>query len=121
MALVERRLNEVEWNKPGTKVQGHLIAIRRRKFKDGTGITYLVKGRDNVVALCKGATKLNNLLHASDMGKEVEIVYEGEDATRDVRPGMNAAKLFRVSVDEDSKLSKDELGELGITDEDIPF
>jgi hypothetical protein len=122
MALVERQLEEIVWEKPGTKILGHLIRAQKVKYSDGSGIVYLMrKAKSGVVFQFKGTTKLNNLIHSGDMGKLMEITFVGTDG-RETRAGMSPAKMFRVAVDDEDKIAvTDQFADAGITDDDIPF
>ena len=118
MALIERRIEVIEWTKTGTKAAGFLLSISKEKYRDGVGISYLLRNEHGVHLVFKGATRLNLLLSPADKGRFIEVIYMGEDATKEVREGMNRPKVFRVSVDDERTLKPNELG---ITDDDIPF
>jgi hypothetical protein len=117
MAMTERKLKEIDWA-PGLIVEGRLIRAAKVKYSDGVGMRYLLKGRDGALLSFKGSTRLDMLLGVEDVGKMVEITYVGLDATRELKAGMSAPKVFRVAVDETSALP---VSAGTITDDDIPF
>lgn len=118
MAFTERVVVEIEWNKENEKkeVMGRLVAVEVVQYKDGPGIVYTVMGnRAGEVIRFKGATRLNQKLHRSDVGKVIAVRYNGEDKSKEVKIGMNFPKDFTVGVDEESA------DPAVITDYDIPF
>jgi hypothetical protein len=115
MALKERVLTEIKWDKPGTVVLGRLLRVNKVKYDDGPGLKYLVRDSNGKLVTFAGTTQINMLLTSDDLGKLLEVCFVGADSTREPRPGYSAAKVFRVSVDEESK------DPATITDEDIPF
>jgi hypothetical protein len=120
--LKERQLEEVTWDKPGTSVHGTLLRVQKVKYSDGVGTKYLLKNTDGKLVSFKGATKLDLFLHYGDVGKLIEVVYVGQDATRETKPGMSPAKIFRVAVDEESGPGTPPTDDSPlITDDDIPF
>ena len=118
--LTERKLEVIAWDTPGTIVEGRLLKMDKVKYDDGVGVKYVVRARDGKIHAFRGATQLDMCLHVGDVGKIIEITYQGTDATKEVRPGFNAPKLFIVRVD-DSSLPPAAGGDQGITDDDIPF
>jgi hypothetical protein len=114
MALRERQLHEVKWNEKGTTVLGRLLRAQKVAYNDGPGMKYLVREPNGRLVSFPGTTRINMLLTGDDLGKLIEVAYVGDDSA-DPRPGMSRAKIFRVSVDEESK------DPAVITDEDIPF
>jgi len=112
--LRERELEEVKWDSKGDVVLGRLLRAVKVQYDDGPGMKYLVRKPDGRLVTFPGTTRINMLLTGDDLGKLIEVAYIGED-TREPRPGFNRAKVFRVSVDEESK------DPAVITDEDIPF
>jgi hypothetical protein len=125
--LKKRSIELVEWKDKGKAVGGYLINVTRNKFRDGsTGLTYTVRREDGSLAVFKGAKMLDLALTTYDVGKFIQVVYQGEDETREVRADINRPKLFDVSVDEERTLTpraphQDNSSDPGITDEDIPF
>jgi hypothetical protein len=118
MAFTERQLEEVKFEKPGTIVEGRLLRAQMVKFDDGNAIKYILRSRAGKLVTFMGTTKINLCLHTDDIGKIIQVEYIGQDATRELRPGMSAAKLFRIAVDDASGKSADPAT---ITDDDIPF
>lgn len=119
MALKERKIEMIEWTTVGKNVGGYLLDVVRQKFKDGIGLTYVIRRTDGSVAVFKGSTQLNFALSPSDKGKFIQVGYLGEDTTKELKSGYNRPKMFKVEVDEERTLAP--VGELGITDDDIPF
>ncbi len=118
MAMIERKVVEVEWNaeNKGREVLGRLVSVEVVQYKDGPGLVYSVSGnKTGEIIRFKGATRLNHLLHKSDIGKVITVRYNGEDQSREVKVGMNYPKSFSVGVDEDS------VNPNVITDADLPF
>jgi len=116
MAFVERVVTEIEWNaeNKGREVTGVLVSVETVQYIDGPGIIYTVKGaKPGEVIRFKGATRLNQRIHKTDVGKKIAIRYNGEDKSKEMKPGMNAPKDFIVLVDEAPE-SK------AITDDDLP-
>jgi hypothetical protein len=117
MAFIERKVFEIEWNveNKGREIMGRLISIETVQYPDGPGLVYTVMGqKPGEVLRFRGATRLNQRLHGSDIGKVVLIRYNGEDKTKDMKPGMTPPKDFIVAVDEAS------IDPAVITDDDLP-
>jgi hypothetical protein len=122
MALKERQLEEVTFDRPGTTVTGQLLRVQKIAYRDGgTGLKYLVKAPDGVLKTFYGSARLDARLHSSDMGKLIEVTFVGLDDTKEAQPGFNQPKIFRVAVDEESKTVATDLDPATITDDDIPF
>jgi hypothetical protein len=117
MAFTERKVIEIDWSKEnkGMEVQGRLVSVETIQYTDGPGLVYTVKGsKPGEVIRFRGATRLNQRLHKSDIGKVIAVRYNGEDKTKEMKPGMNPPKDFIVMVDEGS-INPDV-----ITDDDLP-
>jgi hypothetical protein len=117
MAFTERQVIEIDWSKEnkGMEVQGRLVSVETIQYTDGPGLVYTVKGsKPGEVIRFRGATRLNQRLHKSDIGKVIVVRYNGEDKTKEMKPGMNPPKDFIVMVDEGS-INPDV-----ITDDDLP-
>ena len=119
--LKERELTEISWEKPGTKVTGHLLRIQKVRYSDNVGIKYLVRSDAGKLITFKGAAKLDVFLTTADIGRLIEVTFIGNDVSREPKPGMSPAKLFRVAVDEESEKIAADFDEATITDADIPF
>ena len=117
MAFIERKVFEIEWNaeSKGREIMGRLLSIEKVQYQDGPGLVYTVKGqKPGEVLRFRGATRLNQRLDPSDIGKVINVRYNGEDKTKDMKPGMNPPKDFIVLVDEASA------DPAVITDDDLP-
>lgn len=117
MAFTERKVVEVDWNaeNKGKEVMGRLVSVETIQYNDGPGLVYTVKGsKAGEVIRFRGATRLNQRLHKSDIGKVIAVRYNGEDKTKETKPGMNPPKDFIVLVDEES------IDPAVITDDDLP-
>ena len=112
--LKERLLHEVKWEKPGDVVLGRLLRVAKVQYSDGPGMKYLVREGNGRLISFPGTTRINMLLTSDDLGKLIEVRFDGTDS-REPKPGFSPTKIFRVSVDEESK------DPAVITDEDIPF
>jgi hypothetical protein len=118
MAMVQREVIEIEWNEAqkGKEILGRLVSVEVVQYKDGPGLVYTMKGKNlGEVLRFKGATRLNQRLHKSDVGKVVIVRYNGADESKQMGVGMSFPKDFTVGVDEDSA------NPATITDEDVPF
>ena len=115
MAFIERKVVEIDWSTKGEEVMGRLVSVETVQYKDGPGLVYTVKGsKPGEVIRFRGATRLNQRLHKSDIGKVIVVRYNGEDTSKETKIGMNPPKDFVVAVDEDS------IDPAVITDDDLP-
>lgn len=124
MALVERKLEILDWKEKGMVVSGFLTRAVVVSFKDGgRSMQYMVDRGYGAFAAFKGATRLDMMLSTRDLGKWVQITYQGEDETREMQEGRSRPKLFKVAVDDERKIEvqKHLDGDPGISDADIPF
>jgi hypothetical protein len=123
VALKERKIEELKWETVGTAVGGYLMRVDKVKYRDGVSNRYLVRRTDNSIAVFSGSKMIDLALMRDDVGKFIQIVYKGEDTSREVSVGMNRPKLFSVAVDDERTLEP--IGDRGndpeITDDDIPF
>jgi hypothetical protein len=118
MGFIERVVVDVEFTSDtkGITVMGRLLNIEVVKYKDGPGLVYTMMGPHlGEVLRFKGATRLNQKLHRTDVGKLVSVRYEGEDQSKPLGLGMSYPKKFVVAVDDES------IDPATITDDDIPF
>jgi hypothetical protein len=117
MAFTERKVIEIDWSteNKGMEVMGRLVSVETVQYKDGPGLVYTVKGsKPGEVIRFRGATRLNQRLHKTDIGKVINVRYNGEDKTKETKPGLNPPKDFIVLVDEES------IDPAVITDDDLP-
>lgn len=125
MALVKRKLEVIDWSQPKKTVCGYLLRTELVRFNDGgTGMKYLVRTKLGAFVSFKGATQLDMMLQRNDIGKFIEVIYIGEDQSRQMSEGRNRPKLFEVAVDEDDTINTGAPphdGAPAISDEDIPF
>lgn len=123
MALVERKLQLIDWKTPGTKIGGFLVRANRVKFNDGgTAMRYLFQGKNGVMTSFPGATQLDLMIQRDDLGCYMEVHYKGEDTSRQMAEGRNRPKLFSVLIDTEERLQAVAAGDAPeITDDDIPF
>lgn len=123
MALTERKLEIVAWDKPGTIIEGRLVLAQKVKYDDGVGVKYVVRARNGVIVAFRGSTRIDMCLHPGDVGKMISVEYRGIDTTATVKQGFSQPKLFIVCVDDDSvqRAAPGDDGAAAITDDDIPF
>lgn len=120
MALTERKLSEITWDKPGDCAEGRLLRVQKVKYSDGVGTKYLIGDGQGKLFTFPGAAKLDVFLMRADVGKIIRVEYLGKE-TKEPKPGFSPAKLFCVSVDESSAQRIEDGGAPLITDDDIPF
>lgn len=124
MALVERKLELLEWKQPNTNVGGFLTRADVVTFKDGgKAMRYMIEREGGSLVAFRGATQLDMLITPRDLGKFIQLTYLGEDETREMTQGRSRPKLFKLSVDNERKIDvqKHLDGDPGISDADIPF
>lgn len=119
--LKERVVKEEKFEVKGTVISGRLLSANRVKYQDGgSNIEYLIRSAANGhPTIVRGTSDINRKLFRGDVGCLIEITYVGTDESTAV-DGRNAKKIFRVSVDEETKPVRTGDG-TEITDDDIPF
>lgn len=131
MALKERVIHQVKFEKHGDQVTGHLVQISPVRFSDGTRGTRFKVKVEGMMCVFLGNHMLNDLISSADLGRMVKVVYSGDQATKN-----GPMKLYNVFVDEDDVLPEFHAqlatasgpvaanangNAMEITDADIPF
>ena len=131
MALIERTVTDVKWDKPGVAVKGHLIQMRQVEFEGKRNIGYTVINRSGIFRFF-GTAELNAKLFPADLGAMIQVEMTAEED----RGNSRTLKHFRVCTDPDDRIAPAAvLGSsqrppangpqpdpgLEITDDDIPF
>jgi hypothetical protein len=123
MALVGRKIVEIDWNKDneGFTVQGRLVKIESVRYNHGFGLVYTVRSsKPGEVIRFKGSSRLNVLLSSADVGKEISVRYDGEDTSKKLVAGMNFPKVFTVLVDDSAPGDVNRHG-VAVSERDVPF
>lgn len=128
MALKERVLKQVKFEKPGDFSAGYLMRIDEVTFADRTrGTRYMVREKNGEVSIFLGNHVVNDLLQRSDVGRWIRLEFTG---VQQVKNGE--MKMFKAWVDEEDVLPGSAVpnraivaggGAVGmqINDDDIPF
>jgi hypothetical protein len=94
--LVERTGTEIfRFDAPGDYLRGRLITIETADIGGKPTLRYIVQDEeDGRIVGFLGTVDLNKKIRPSDVGKVLEIRYEGNDPQAD--PGKNPIKRFKV-------------------------
>lgn len=104
-----------QFNAPGDRVAGRLQRIESVKMKDGrtVGAASVLSNDGNLVKFFLG-NDLSQKIFAADVGKDVLVVYDHNEATEK----ENERKVYRVYIRNPAPRSQTNPE---ITDDDIPF
>ena len=98
--LVERTGTEIfRFDAPGDYLRGRLINIETADIGGKPTIRYIVQDEDeDRIVSFLGTVDLNTKIRPSDVGKILEIRYEGKDMQTEA--GKNPIKRFKVFAQE---------------------
>lgn len=99
MALRERVIHQVKFEKHGDQVTGHLVQISPVRFSDGARGTRFKVKVEGVMCVFLGNHMLNDLISSADLGRLVKVEYTDDQDTRNGK-----MKLFRVFIDDEDVL-----------------
>ena len=99
--LVERTGTEIfRFDAPGDCLQGRLISIETADIGGKPTLRYIVQdGEEDRIVGFLGTVDLNTKIRPSDVGKILQIRYEGKDSQTEA--GKNPIKRFKVLVQKD--------------------
>ena len=96
--MVERKEPQFVQFNMGDVVEGILLKIERLRVQSKPALRYTVDDDGQLYSFL-GTYQINEKLQVSDIGKRVQIRYDGED-TSVIRAG-NRMRIFRIFVSSD--------------------
>jgi hypothetical protein len=108
----------VQFGSVGECVDGTLRRIEKVEINGKRVVRFVVEDPSGEYLAFLGTADLLNKLRTDDVGKRVDVRYEGED--QNIRRNGNAMKRFKVLVEKIIATATRE-HRLEITDDDVPF
>jgi hypothetical protein len=108
----------VQFGTAGECVDGILRRIEKIEINGKRVVRFVVEDPSGEYLAFLGTADLLNKLRTDDVGKRIDVRYEGED--QNIRKNGNAMKRFKVRVEKIIATATRE-HPFAITDEDVPF